>query len=140
MAKGKLGPKKSRTVTVPELKLIQASPSADPNYLGLRLTDDTGKTIILGANLATLDRFVMELIGAGSHLPPRPPEAHDDAPGLAATAHHIEITTGRTPNEAAVTIFVGSMRLQFAVDALNVLNEAAELSQELGPLPAGRLN
>src|SRR5688500_2919727 len=44
-------PKKQKTIKVPLLEKIEASPSLDPNFIGLRLTDEDGKTIILGANV-----------------------------------------------------------------------------------------
>jgi len=118
---------------VPCLEAIAASPSTDPNFIGLRLTDDTGKMTVLGADLRRLGDFVNELLGAASHLP-APAFARDGIGSNALIAHHVEIATGANPDEAVITIFVGSMRLQFLLSTQQVLTEVARLVQEVGPL------
>lgn len=120
---------------VPCLETIAVSPSNDPNFIGLRLTDETGKLTVLGADLRRLGDFVNELVGAASHLP-APGFARDGPGSNALIAHHIEMAAGGNPNEALVTIFVGSMQLQFLLGTQEVLAGAARLVQEVGPLLA----
>lgn len=114
----------------PFLIKIVAHPTTDPSTLALRLTDEHGEDIILCVGNEGIGELVSTLCSISGHLPAIGPEVESgNSIPPALIAHHIGVDTGRFADEAALTIYVGGMRLQLLVSARDLSAGLKSLGQ-----------